>query len=63
MRILFLNDFIPPRHIGGPGLRNFEVAKILKEKGNDVFFITSCQNKKFEGEESRDGIKIFSVYS
>lgn len=63
MKILFLNDFIPPRNIGGPGFRNFEVAKELFKRGNDVCFITSCQNKKQEGEEIKDGIKIFNVYS
>ena len=63
MKILFLNDFIPPRNIGGPGFRNFEVARELLKRGNDVYFITSCQDKKQEGEETKDGIKIFNVYS
>lgn len=63
MKILFLNDFIPPRNIGGPGFRNFEVARELRKRGNDVYFITSCQDRKQEGEETKDGIKIFNVYS
>lgn len=63
MKILFLNDFIPPRHVGGPGKRNFEVALELKKLGQEVYFITSCQDKKLEGEETKDGIKIFNVYS
>lgn len=63
MRILFLNDFIPPHSIVGPGKRNFELAQELKRLGNDVYFITSCQDKKLEGEEIIDGIKIFNIYS
>lgn len=63
MKILFLNDFIPPRHVGGPGKRNFEIAQELKKMGNEIFFITSCQDRKLEGEETREGIKIFSIYS
>lgn len=63
MKILFLNDFIPPRNIGGPGFRNFEIAKELTKLGNDVFFITSCQGKSQEKEEVKDGIKIFNIYS
>ncbi len=63
MKILFLNDFIPPRNIGGPGFRNFEVAKELSRRGNDVYFITSCQEKAQEIEETKDGIKIFNIYS
>ncbi len=63
MKILFLADFIPPRNIGGPGKRNFEVATRLTKLGHEVFFITSCQKKEQEIEEERDGIKIFNVYS
>lgn len=63
MKILFLNDAIPPRNIGGPGFRNFEVAQELLKRGNEVYFITSCQKKEQEGEETKDGIKIFNVYS
>lgn len=63
MKILFLNDFIPPRNVGGPGFRNFEVAKELKKRGNDVYFITSCQDRAQEVEEIKDGIKIFNIYS
>ena len=63
MKILFLNDFIPPRNIGGPGFRNFEVAQELFKRGNEVYFITSCQKREQEGEETKDGIKIFNVYS
>lgn len=63
MKILFLNDFIPPRNVGGPGFRNFEVAKELKKRGNDVYFITSCQDRAEEVEETKNGIKIFNVYS
>lgn len=63
MKILFLNDFIPPRHVGGPGKRNFELAQELKNMGNDIYFITSCQDKKLEGEEIKEGIKVFNIYS
>ncbi|MDD2753530.1 MAG: glycosyltransferase family 4 protein [Candidatus Portnoybacteria bacterium] len=63
MKILFLADFIPPRHIGGPGKRNWEVAVKLAQLGHEVFFITSCQNKKQEIEETREKIRIFNVYS
>lgn len=63
MKILFLNDFIPPHNIGGPGFRNFEVARELRKRGNDVYFITSCQDREQEVEATRDGIKIFNVYS
>ena len=63
MKILFLNDFIPPRNIGGPGFRNFEVGQELFKRGNEGYFITSCQKREQEGEETKDGIKIFNVYS
>jgi len=63
MKILFLNDAIPPRNIGGPGFRNFEVARELLKRGNEVYFITSCQDREQEGEETKDGIKIFNIYS
>ena len=63
MKILFLADFIPPRHIGGPGKRNWEVAQKLREFGHEVFFITSCQKKSQEIVEEREGIKIFNIYS
>lgn len=63
MKILFLNDFIPPRHVGGPGKRNFEIALELKKMGHDIFFITSCQKKEMEITEEKNGIKIFNIYS
>lgn len=63
MRILFLEDFIPPRHIGGPGKRLFELATRLKELGHKVYIITSCQKKSEVGKETRNGIKIFNLYS
>jgi len=69
MRILYLADFIPPRHVGGPGKRNFEVATRLAELGHEVFFITSCQTQSQasqvdrQGPEERSGVKIFNVYS
>jgi glycogen(starch) synthase len=63
MRILFLDDFIPPRHIGGPGKRLFELAARLAELGHEVFIITSCQKESEIGEETKNGITIFSLYS
>lgn len=63
MKILFLNDFIPPRHIGGPGKRNFELALEFNRLGHEVYFITSCQGRSFTGEETKDGIKVFNIYS
>lgn len=63
MKILFLSDFIPPRNIGGPGKRVYELAQELSRKGQEVFFITSVQEKNIPLKETRNGLLIFNVYS
>ncbi len=49
MMILILADDFPPQTFGGAGLSTFYLALGLKRAGNEVFVITTCQEKSGEG--------------
>lgn len=49
-RILLLTNLCPPDHDGGYGLRAFEIANALRERGHYVDVITSKYREQFRGE-------------
>jgi len=64
MKILFLEDNFPPyNNVGGAGTVASSLAYELKKKGNDVFVITSVQDKSNEGSVEDNGLKVFKIYS
>jgi len=63
MKILILQDDFPPHSLGGAGNVAFNIAKELKKRGEDVYIVTTTQNKSEEGEVVYRGLKIFRIYS
>jgi len=63
MKILFLSEDFPPFGIGGSAVVAYNLAKGLKDKGHDVFVITTIREKLNQGEFESDGLKIFRIYS
>jgi len=63
MKILILSDGFPPNHIGGAEIIAFNLAKDLKEKGHEIFIITTTQKKNQEIEKEYFGLKIYQIYS
>lgn len=63
MKILILQDDFPPKSFGGAENIVFNIAKKLKEKGEDVRVITATQDRNQEGEIEYEGLQIFRVHS
>jgi len=63
MKILILLDDFPPITYTGASIVAYNLAQGLLKKGQDVFIITSVQDKSKEGKEEYNGLKIFRIYS
>ena len=63
MRILILSDEFPPQILGGAGTTTFNLAKKLKEMGNEIFVITACRDKKDEKNFQYHDLNIFRIHS
>lgn len=70
MRILLLQDDFPPYNTGGAATAVYNLAKELKNRGNEVFIITSTQNAMPICECNANnanceyyGLKVFHIHS
>ena len=63
MKILFIADDIPPQSHGGAGIITYALAKAMRERGQDISFITTVTDKAKEGRHEADGMHIFSLYA
>ncbi len=60
MRILLLNDRIPPENRGGAGAVVWRLALELKQQGHDVHVISATDKPSFE--EIRDNIPTYHIH-
>lgn len=63
MKIVYLLDDFPPKNYSSASILTFNLAKQMLKLGNEVFVITRTNNKKEQGEEIINQIKIFRIYS
>lgn len=63
MRILILQDDFPPQSSAGAEKSTFDLAKGLRAAGNEVFVITTCQEKSSQGTIDYEGLKIFKIFA
>lgn len=63
MKILFLQDNFPPESLGGAGFSALTIAKELRDKGHDIYVVTTVQETELEREEIYEGIKVYRIYS
>ena len=63
MKILFLTDSFPPLNMGGAGSVAHDMAMELLKKGNQVFVLTTVQNRFKQGEYNDGGLNVFRIYS
>lgn len=61
LSIVFLSDDFPPRSFGGAGISTFELALEMKKRGHEVFVVTTCRERKEEGESEYRGLKVFTL--
>src|SRR5688572_17022409 len=60
MRILLLNDRIPPENRGGAGEVVWRLAVALRDKGHDVHVAAATPDKRFTA--IRDGIPTYHLH-
>ncbi|MDQ7036557.1 MAG: glycosyltransferase [Anaerolineae bacterium] len=60
MRILLLNDRIPPENRGGAGEIVWRLASALRDNGHDVHVIAATPHKAFT--ETREGIATYHLH-
>jgi len=63
MKILILSDDFPPQNFGGSAVVAFNLARGLQKIGQQVFVITTAQNKLYAQETTQDGLKVFRIYA
>lgn len=63
MKIVVLQDDLPPYHVGGGGVIAYRLAKEFARRGHEVTAITTVQNRAHAGSEFVDGMKIVRLYS
>ncbi|MCR4283792.1 MAG: glycosyltransferase family 4 protein [Parcubacteria group bacterium] len=63
MKILILQDDFPPKSYGGAGVVAFNLAKGFKDKGNDVYVISTVKDKAEEGKDKYGGFEVYNIYS
>lgn len=59
MRILLLNDRIPPENRGGAGVIVWQLASALKDAGHDIHIIAATEKQSFN--EIREGIPTYHL--
>lgn len=50
LRIILLNDLLPPDHEGGLELSSYEIGNALRRAGHDVHFVCSRWRREYTGE-------------
>ncbi|MEL7434811.1 MAG: glycosyltransferase family 4 protein [Chloroflexota bacterium] len=60
MRILLMNDRIPPENRGGAGIVVWRIAQALQARGHAVHVITATDKASLE--ETRDGIPTYHLH-
>lgn len=63
MKIVVLQDDLPPHHVGGGGVVAYRLAKEFARAGHEVIAITTVQRQADAGRESVDGVDIVRLYS
>ncbi len=63
IKVLFLSDDFPPLSFGGAGISTFDLAHTMKQKGHDVFVVTTCRKESDAGEIDYKGLKVFRIAS
>lgn len=63
MKIVVLQDDLPPYHVGGGGVIAYRLAKEFARRGNEVIAITTVQNRAHAGSEVVDGMEVVRLYS
>lgn len=63
MKIVVLQDDLPPYHVGGGGVVAFRLAREFARMGHEVTAITTVQDRAHAGSEILAGIKVHRLYS
>src|SRR3989338_98683 len=63
MKVLIISDEFPPQVLGGAGTTAFNLARKLKELGNEIFVMTTCRDKKDEENFQYQNLNIFRIHS
>ncbi|MDP1760329.1 MAG: glycosyltransferase family 4 protein [Candidatus Woesebacteria bacterium] len=63
MKIVVLQDDLPPYHVGGGGVIAYRLAKEFARRGHEVTAITTVQNRAHAGSEVIDGMEVVRLYS
>lgn len=63
MKIVVLQDDLPPYHVGGGGVIAYRLAKEFVRRGHEVTAITTVQDRAHVGSEIVDGMKVVRLYS
>lgn len=63
MKIVVLQDDLPPYHVGGGGVIAYRLAKEFARRGHEVTAITTVQDRAHVGSEIVDGMKVVRLYS
>ena len=63
MKILILTDYFTSKAFGGAGIVNLEIVRALIKKGYDIYVITTSTDKSEVGENTYEGIKVYTLYS
>lgn len=63
MKIVVLQDDLPPYHVGGGGVIAYRLAKEFVRRGHEVIAITTVQDRAHAGSELVDGMKVVRLYS
>src|SRR5690242_17596844 len=61
MRIVILNDRIPPENVGGAGEVAWTLARGLCESGHEVHVIAATDGRAFR--KQRDGVATYHIHS
>lgn len=63
MKIVILQDDLPPHHVGGGGVIAYRLAKEFARCGHEVVAITTVQDRAHAGREVVDGMEVVRLYS
>jgi glycosyltransferase involved in cell wall biosynthesis len=63
LKILILQDDFAPYEKGGAGVMTNLMAKGFVSAGQEVFVITTVQDKKLAGDSVENGMKVYRIYS
>lgn len=63
MRVVFFSDDFPPTSFGGAGISTFELARGVRDAGNEVYAITTCRKPEDAGVVTYEGITVYKVAS